>query len=101
MLFFLNARLTFITSSSSSSTSRMFKDRSFMRRSFLVVRPPAVVFLLTAAHPHLRPDERERRPPARRRLDPHRPAAPLDRLLHQRQPDPRALDLVPSLERLE
>src|SRR5262245_28544226 len=79
------ARLTVITSTSSSSTSRMLSVRS------------STGYLVGVG----RPGEAEGRAAAGCGLDPGLAAMALDDLADHRQPDARALDLVASLERLE
>src|SRR5262245_53630561 len=87
MLFFANARFTVITSTSSSSTSRMLITRSSM------------VFLPRTAIG--RPGEPEGRTRAGHGLDPGASTPRLDDLAHHREPDTGALHLVPRFEGLE
>src|SRR5687768_16026179 len=86
-LFLSNARRTFITSTSSSSTSRMFNTRSDIWSC--------------SRDLHFRPEELESGPLSNLGLDPHPAAFRLDDLLHHRQADTGTLDLVARLERLE
>src|SRR5215216_1635429 len=81
-----NARLTVITSTSSSSTSRMFSARSSI--GHVPMRAD-------------RPGEEEGRPIAFARLDPGAAAMRLHDLSHHRQSDTSALQLVAPLERLK
>src|ERR1700738_4637868 len=90
MRFFLNARSTFITSTSSSSTSRMLSMRS---STWLLVS--------SKRRRYARPGEKECGAAARRRLQPHAPTPRLNHLLHDGEPDPRSFDLVTGLKRLE
>src|SRR5262245_10595089 len=88
MFAFWNARRTVMTSTSSSSTSRMFKTRS--RSSTMMLSGPLGG-----------PPEQERRALVGTRLQPCPPTMCLDDLAHDREPDTSALDFVPALERLE
>src|SRR5690349_15736685 len=89
MLFFLNARWTFMTSNSSSSTKRMCSGRA------------STVSDLSFSADVARPGEAESRPLPALRFQADVAALALDDLLHQRQPDARRLHLVPRFERLE
>src|SRR5688572_1163978 len=84
-----------MTSSSSSSTRRMFSRRSLSIRWLAwygSTLPPQRV---------LRPGEAERRAAAGLRLDADGSALVFDDLFHQRQPDAGALHLVPRVQRLK
>src|SRR4051812_6884496 len=85
MFALVNARLTVITSTSSSSTSKMVSALSSMCLSSGVAWPREV----------------EDRAAAASRIDPRSPSVRLDDLAHDRQPDTSALHLVATLERLE
>src|SRR5689334_15002246 len=86
MLALANARCTVITSTSSSSTSRILSACSSTTRGLLAIGHPG---------------EREPRALADLGLDPRGPAMALDDLAHHRQADAGALDLVAALEGLE
>src|ERR671926_393774 len=83
-LFFLKARLTFITSTASSSTSRISNG-----------------FSDTCDRLLFGPGEPEGRAGALRRFDPGLAAFAFDYLLHDGQANPGALDAIARLERLE
>src|ERR1044071_5887201 len=85
MLALANARLTVMTSTSSSSTRRMLRACSSMGRLVWIGGPR----------------ERELRALADRRVEPCGAAVRLDDLAHDGEPDARALDLVAALEGLE
>ena len=79
---------TFITSTSSSSTSRMFSSRSLAERSWIVPWPSGPGEVEGAALPGVG-------------LEPRAAAARLDELANDRQTDAGAFDLVARRERLE
>src|SRR5829696_4026775 len=87
MLFFLKARWTFITSTSSSSTSKMFS----VLISCMVVRSSLSFW----------PKEPKGGASTLRGLHPGSSPPALDDLLHHRQSDPRPLDAISRLQRLK